>query len=204
MYPEKQRYENLQHGYYPGVGEYDIPKLTGSKRTEIPELVGFNYARTAKDKSGKGVHFFLDDYQFTRLWNRPADYLQLLKQFEFVLAPDFSLYNDFPAAMQIYNHYRKHWLGAYWEGNGIEVIPTVCWSDESSFDWCFDGEPVGGTVAVSAIGTQNSRQAKQAFLLGYDEMIRRLEPETIIFYGNVPDECKGNIVRIKSFQSKFG
>lgn len=203
MYPEKQRYENLQHGYFPCEGQYDIPKLAGSKRTNIPELVGFNYAKTTKDKRNKGVHFFLDDYQFTRLWNRPYDYLSLLKQFAFVLTPDFSLYSDFPAAMQIYNHYCKHWLGAYWEQNGIEVIPTICWSDEKSFDWCFDGEPLGGTVAVSSVGTQNNSQAKQAFLLGYDEMIRRLNPETIIFYGGVPDECRGNIVGIKAFQESF-
>ena len=29
-------------------------------------------------------------------------------------------------------------------------------------------------------------------------MIKRLQPETIIFYGNIPAECKGNIVRIKA------
>lgn len=203
MYPEKQRYENLQHGYYPGEGIYDIPKLKGSKRNKMSELVGFNYAKTIKSKNNKGVHFFLDDYQFTRLWNRPADYLPLLKQFDFVLTPDFSLYSDFPVAMQIYNHYRKHWLGAYWEDNGIEVIPTICWSDEKSFSWCFDGEPVGGTVAVSSIGTQNNNQAKQLFIDGYNQMIKRLNPETIIFYGDVPDECKGNIVRIRAFQDKF-
>lgn len=203
MYAEKMKYENLQHGYYPCEGKYDIPKLTGSKRSKLPELVGFNYAKTVKDKSNKGVHFFLDDYQFVRLWNRPYDYLDLLKQCEFVLTPDFSLYSDFPVAMQIYNHYRKHCLGAFWEENGIEVIPTVCWNDENSFDFCFDGEPMGGTVAVSSVGTQNNKQTKQAFLLGYSEMINRLNPETIIFYGNVPDECKGNIIRIKAFQEKF-
>lgn len=105
--------------------------------------------------------------------------------------------------MQIYNHYRKHWLAAYWQYNGISVIPTICWSDQSSFEWCFDGEPVGGTVAVSSIGTQKSRQTKKAFLDGYNTMLGRLNPETIIFYGKVPSECKGNIIEIKSFQEKI-
>lgn len=203
MYPKKQKYENLQHEYYPGEGIYDIPKLTGSKITDIPELIGFNYAKTAKNRQDKGVHFFLDDYQFLRLWNNPTAYLEMLGEFRCVMAPDFSLYADFPTAIQIYNHYRKHWLGALWESKGIEVIPTICWSDESSFEWCFDGEPVGSTVAVSSIGTQNNRQVKQMFLQGYNEMIRRLKPSTIIFYGNVPDECHGNIVRVKAFQEKF-
>ena len=199
----KQRYENLQHGFYACAGKYDIPQLIGTKITDIPELIGFNYAKTAKDRQNKGLHFFLDDYQFLRLWNNPTAYLELIKSFRCVLTPDFSLYADFPVAMQIYNHYRKHWLGAFWEENGIEVIPTVCWSNEKSFEWCFDGEPVGGTVAVSSVGTQNNKTAKQLFILGYNEMIRRLNPSKIIFYGDVPDECWGNIVRISAFQDKF-
>ena len=46
-------------------------------------------------------------------------------------------------------------------------------------------------------------EAKQLFIDGYAEMVRRLHPEKIIFYGNVPAECTGNIVRIKAFQDKF-
>lgn len=34
-------------------------------------------------------------------------------------------------------------------------------------------------------------------------MLERLEPTQIIFYGTVPEECKGNIVQVKSFQEKF-
>jgi len=34
-------------------------------------------------------------------------------------------------------------------------------------------------------------------------MCEKLRPETILFYGNVPDECKGNIVHIKAFQDKW-
>lgn len=203
MYESKSRYENLQYSQFEGAGKYNIPQIKGSNRTDIAELIGFNYAKTAKSTSGKGLHFFLDDYQFQRLWNNPPQYVSPLKRFDFVLSPDFSLYTDFPAAMQIYNHYRKHWLAAYWESFGIEVIPTIGWSAEDSFEWCFDGEPTGGTVAVSSVGTQNSSHAKKLFLDGYNEMINRLSPETIIFYGSVPEECRGNIIKIKPFQEKF-
>lgn len=202
MVLQKYRYDNF--GLFPEfecAGKYDTPILKGEK-LHNREFIGFNYATSSKEFD-KGVHFFLDDYQFARVWRDPPKYAEILKRFDCVMTPDFSLYTDFPVAMQIYNHYRKHALGAYWQSLGMTVIPTLCWSDEKSFDWCFDGEPVGATVAVSSVGTQINKRAKENFLLGYNEMIKRLHPETVIFYGNVPDECRGEIVRIKTFQDKF-
>ena len=113
------------------------------------------------------------------------------------------MFSDFPIAMQIYNHYRKHWLGAYYQLQGVKVIPTLCWSNTESFEWCFDGEPSNSTVAVSSVGTQEDKKSKMLFLAGYEKMLEKLKPEKIIFYGNIPDECKGDIIHIKAFQDKF-
>ena len=133
----------------------------------------------------------------------PTKYTTLLNEFHSVMAPDFSLYTDYPKAIQIYNHYRKQWLGAFWQALGMRVIPTIAWSDRESFSWCFDGTPKGATVAVSSVGTQRNKITKALFIEGWDEMIKRVAPETIIFYGEIPKECNGNIVRVKSFQEKF-
>lgn len=85
----------------------------------------------------------------------------------------------------------------------MSVIPTIAWSDKESYKWCFDGTPKHSTIAVSSVGTQNDNAAKAAFIDGWNECICRLEPETILFYGKVPEECSGNIIRIKAFQEKF-
>ena len=126
-----------------------------------------------------------------------------LNRFRYVLTPDFSTYTDFPKVIQIYNHYRKHWIGAYLQEYGCRVIPTISWSTPDSYEWCFDGEPEGGTVAVSSVGCMKNKRSKELFLQGYKAMIERLHPESIIFYGSVPEECTGNIVRIKAFHEKF-
>lgn len=202
QYRQGCNYENLNKAIFDGTGIYGIPRLF-PEHCNTNNFIGFNFAKTCKQPYDKGIHFFVDDYQFTRLWNNPDAYLELLKRFKCVCSPDFSTYTDFPKAIQIYNHYRKHWLGAYWQSNGITVIPTIGWSDKASFDWCFDGEPIGGVVAVSSVGTQKSKETKAAFMSGYNEMLSRLQPEIICFYGNVPDECKGNIIRLTAFQEKF-
>mgnify|MGYP004612241943 FL=1 len=202
MYREQRNYENAQRMLFDGVGQYAIPEIEPTQ-FDNAEFVGFNYARGAKGAESKAVHFFLDDYQFTRVWTDPDRYIPMLQRFKYVLTPDFSLYIDFPKPLQIYNHYRKHWLGAYWQMHGINVIPTIGWSDRDSFEWCFDGEPTHSVVAVSSVGTQVRKEARQQFLEGYSEMIERLHPEQIIFYGKVPEECKGNIVRVQAFSDKW-
>lgn len=202
-YRNRRNYENLERRIFDGVGEYGIPEIQPTPYEGGCEWISFNYAKSCEKREGKGVHFFVDDYQFNRLWTNIDRYIPMLSEFSYVMSPDFSTYTDFPKAIQIYNHYRKHWAGAYLQEAGIQVIPTISWSTPDSFEWCFDGEPEGATVAVSSVGCMNSKEKKALFLAGYAEMVRRLRPETIIFYGNVPDECMGNIVRIKAFQDKF-
>lgn len=202
-YRASRGYENLERRIFDGVGEYGIPVLKATQLNDECEFVGFNYAAQCRDRQNRGVHFFVDDYQFNRLWTNIDRYVPMLSEFQYVMSPDFSLYTDFPKAIQIYNHYRKHWVGAYLQEAGVSVIPTITWSTPDSYDWCFDGEPEGGTVAVSSVGCMNSRERKELFVSGYREMVRRLHPEKIIFYGAMPPECTENIVRIKAYQDKF-
>ena len=184
---------NLHIGSFDSTGEFDTPVLEPVQLNRYFDWVSFNNAAACRERYRFGVHFFIDDYLFERFWNWPARYLELLKEFPAVMTPDFSLFTDWPLAVQIYNHFRKHQLGAYMQANGIRVIPTICWGDWESYSWCFDGEPIGGTVAVSSVGARRDRESKEAFVDGYREMMDRLSPSKIIFFGDVPSECEGNI-----------
>lgn len=203
MYRQQRNYENLNLMIYEGVGRYNVPQIQPIYDFHVDNWISFNFVRTCDDPEIHGVHFFIDDYQFTRLWSSPKAYVEKLSQFQAVCTPDFSTYTDFPKAVQIYNHYRKHWLGKFWQDNGITVIPTISWSDEESYEWCFDGEPVGGVVAVSSVGTQSQKETAELFVNGYREMMKRLKPKAVIIYGLVPDECEGNIIPVRAFQEKW-
>lgn len=189
--------ENLDKMSFEGVGKYGIPQIEAVTAYPESEFVPMNYANSTKDRATKNLHCFVDDYQFVRYWNQPDRYIPMLSEFRAVCSPDFSTYTDMPLAMQIYNHYRKHWLAAYWQANGMTVYPTISWSTPDSCDWCFDGEPVGGIVAVSSVGTQKNKESQRLFLAGYEEMMKRLQPTWVIFYGKVPKECDRNVIRIE-------
>ena len=182
--------ENTERFVFPGVGKYGIPAIQPETDIRIDKLewISFNYALTAKDKAAKGVHFYLDDYQFARVWNQPDRYVPLLREFGAVLSPDFSIYRDHPQAVQIWNTYKRHWLAAYWQQQGVKVLPTLSWGGKESFEWCFDGEPENAIVSISTVGILNDSESTELFQQGCSEAIRQLNPTQILWYGKpVPD-----------------
>ena len=62
----------------------------------------------------------------------------------------------------------------------MQVIPTISWSDERSFEWCFDGEPHNSVVSVSTIGIMRTKETQKAFTKGYDKMLEVVEPTQIL------------------------
>lgn len=161
------------------TSELNIPKLEPEYIDAPESLIGFNYVRSSEDRNA-GVHFFIDDYQFERVWNSPEENADILHGFRCAFTPDFSLYSNMPKAMMIWNTYRSRLLGQYWQRQNIHVIPTVSWAGEESFGFCFDGLPKCATLAVSTVGT---KKAKDVFELGFSAMVETLRPKRILLYG---------------------
>lgn len=145
-------------------------------------MVGFNYAKTTQDTAAC-IHFFVDDYQFERCWSQPMKYVELLKKFDSVLTPDFSMYLDMPLPMQRWNTYRSRAFGYLCQKAGIEVIPTLSWAYETSYEFCFDGLEPGGTYAVSTVGVKRDENAVAIWFAGMEEAMKRLKPARILQYG---------------------
>lgn len=204
----KENILNLGYAQFAGVGKYDIPQIESvSGIPEVKEWIGFNYVLSDKNPNGKGVHFFVDDYQFERVWNNPDAYIEKLKRYECVLAPDFSPYGDMPLATQIFNHYRKHWVAAYWQMHGVTVIPTIRSSTDSrSLEWYLDGEPMNCPVAYSSMWLREDRKdIYEAGKKEYETMIANLNPSQILVYGNIypfMENEKDKIIRIEKFTEK--
>lgn len=163
------------------AGKYQMPIV--KPVNHIPtDLLSFNYMLSS-DKYEKGIHFFVDDYQFERLWKNPYKYIDNLKKYDCVLTPDFSLYREMPVANQLWNVYRSRLIGYILQQNGLTVIPTLQWCDKASYEFCFDGLGQGGTVAISTIGVKQDETAKELFFKGMDKAMEILKPDCVINYG---------------------
>lgn len=185
--------KRLVRNQFEMVGEFDIP-LIKKQDIDLTKIKLFNYSNTKyndiKNKN-KTIHFFLHDYRFEHMYSNAEMAIEKIKQYYAVCTPDFSLYTDMPLLLQMYSVFKNRWCGAFWQSQGLNVIPTISWSDERSFSFCFDGIETGSIVSIS---THGNRKCKEEFMLGYNKMLEKIKPCAILCYGKPFEEMKGNLI----------
>ena len=172
-------------------GAYGFPRLERVERQDVDSVVPFNVLKASSDRK-RWMHFFIDDYQFERVYRKPFAYVPLFQEARGILTPDFSMYVDMPRALQIHNCYRSRAFARYLQRLGLRIVPSVSWSDRDSFSWCFDGIEEGSSVALSTNGTFESFETRAAFLDGFYEMLRRIRPCQVIVVGRLPEQLTRN------------
>lgn len=173
---------------------------------EPKSLIPFSKIIYAKDY-GSYVHFYEDDYKFEKFWNNPNRYLQILKKFDGVITPDFSLYRDMPLVMQAWNTYRSRSLGHWLQEKGVNVIPNVRFADSRSYEFCCDGICKGSTISIGSHGCLKNRIERGYFKKGVDFVINKLAPNRVIIYGKAPNDIfkvyKDRGIEIFQFDSEY-
>lgn len=187
---------------YESSNEYGIPDLE-YQENELPDnLVPYNIrVRSQLGYTGLGIHFYLDDYRFEQCWVKPEVGLERVRAAQVALTPDFSLFMDMPKAVQIYNTYRNRWVGKFWQEREIKIIPTLSWSDEDSYKFCFLGIPKGMNVSVSTVSV--NKDTKDVFLSGFAEAIRVIQPNKVACYGKPLPEMLELHDYIKPYRPNF-
>lgn len=175
--------------------KYGIPDLKAPTIQELPEppscLIPYNIrVRSEIGYTDAALSTFLDDYRIEAIFTNPEQSFQRVSKTNIAITPDFSIYQEFPLAAQIWNTYRNRWCGALWQSRGITVIPSISWSDERSFEFCFLGVEYGSPVAISTQGIKWSPEVTEYFYKGYNEMIDRINPRFVICYGKVHKEMR--------------
>ena len=207
---QEQNIHNLVYANYKNdsSGLLEILNMKPAQ-IDIEDLVNtpiqsFDYVLREKRPENIGVHFFMWDYKFERIWNYPDRYTTFLKKFKFVLSPDFSVYRDTPNIVQLYNVYRNRWCGRYWQDNGITVIPTISLGNPDFFKVFCSGVPKNSIIAVSTMGDGRWGDYKM-LKASWNMMLQYLEPSIILLYGkNVVDKLhlEGNIVFKQQLNAK--
>ncbi len=187
------RCEFLYNGQ--STGQFDFP-IIKKQDIDVEKIKFLSFVNTKKEDSenkDKTIHFFTYDWLFEKVYENAEEQLEKLSQYYALLSPDFSLFTNMPLALQIESVFKNRWCGAYWQSMGLKVIPTLSWGDEKSFDFCFDGIEEGSVVAVC---TYYREVDAESFMLGYNEMLKRIKPSVVICYDEPFKAMKGNIIEV--------
>jgi hypothetical protein len=187
------------------AGPFEFPVI--QPESSVPKrLIAFSEAVGSKDHD-QWVHFFEDDYLFERIWRNPKRYLEILKHFNGVIMPDFSVYRDMPYAMQLWNIYRSRAIGFWLQKNGVKVIVNIRYGDIRTYAFCCDGAPRCCTIAVGTHGTLKYSDDKKHFVEGLELTVTKLRPTTIVVYGAAPesvfDVYRERGIEVVQFDSDF-
>jgi hypothetical protein len=182
-----QTIESYFRNDYLTDGKYDFP-VVKNQVVDLSDLTLIRFSNAVRNEhqhADATVHFFEEDEDFDEVWKNPSVYLDELKQYRQVFTPDFSLYTDMPLTLQLINTFRNRWCGAYWQEHGLTVIPTITWSDEWSYEFCFDAVEKGTCVAVTTLGCSD---VKELYMAGFAIMCRVIDPACVICYASPFEE----------------
>ena len=128
-------------------------------------------------------HFFTSDSNFESYWNNPFRYLRFLQQLGFVMSTDFSLYTNMVLMQKLWNSFRNKLLSAFYQRNGINLIPAPSWGDLVNIELYMEGWPKESIIAVNSTGIGLDKRCRHIWLEGYHAMLDILKPVHIIRYG---------------------
>lgn len=182
------KYTNQGHYF----GEYEMPEascflsnpmidyiaLYGEKadsKYHFPALCFYEY-----DDKFDGIHGIFDAiyYDNKNLLNK---YRSRLKDFTYVISPDYSICGDIPFIENAYRIFKSRIVGSYLvtKLNKI-VIPNISFVDEKTKEVALSGIAKHSTVALSTKGLLRRGHKLLEYIV--DETLKVIEPSVIILY----------------------
>ena len=155
--------------------------------------------KSTKDKDKKVLLNFMYDKKLEPIYKDIIGYSRKTQDFFAITTPDFSAYRNMEPWKIEENVIHGLWCGAWMQYLGQKVIPTVTWADERTYDICFNYIEKGSVVAISTIGVVNETEA---FLKGFNEMIKRIKPSLILVRGKPIKGMEGRFIFI-DFKDTF-
>jgi len=130
--------------------------------------------RSRKTRMTGTYHFYVSDDRFEALWRDPLDVAN--SACNALVEVNFSVYDDMPRAVAIWQMYRKRWLSRWFQTVGIPIIVDLNISHRHD-DLRFIGVPKGWKAyATRAYSERLDETVKE-----YKQAVEHAGGETILF-----------------------
>ena len=190
---KKLKDANFNTGFYqvPEINDVEIDKPVG-------EVLWSNRKR-CKEKSKYGLVFYEYDCKFDGrdgIYNilkygteeRINKLISELKEFAFVVCPDYSVYGNFPNYKQIDALARSREVGYILSTYGIKVVVNYRATFEWTYELALTGICYNGIVSIGTLGCLKDNESRTLLKDSVRNLIEYVHPRIIIIYGYAPDD----------------
>lgn len=192
---------------FPSANRYGIPELRADMLAEtwptgiwngvapiaqgddLLLLWGSNKFPDNAAGTGQFLGFYVDDERFESVWNDAVRIVGQVMAYGWAaaIAPDFSLWDNDPYAVQIWNHYRSAWVARYWQEAGVRIIPNLnrpATDDPELAEWLMAGFPTTCPVAaVQVRAGNNTAKDREREIRGLHRAFKYCKPDVLVVYG---------------------
>ncbi len=203
---------NFNTGFYqiPDLGDVEIEKPLG--------LVLWSNRNKCENKSKYGLIFYEYDSKFDGedgIYNilkyktdeRVQQLVDELKEFAFVVCPDYSVYGNFPNYKQIEAMSKSREVGYILSTYGIKVVVNFRATYEWSYELALTGICYNGIVSIGTLGCLRDNESRTLLKNSVRALVDHIKPRIIIVYGYAKDDifkvAKDNGAQIWQFDSEI-
>lgn len=163
-------------------GYCDIP-ITPAFNMDIScDIIPFDKMKANRNPE-TGVHFFVDDETICRFINNIYDYLDVLREHVYVIAPDCSSYSALPKMMNLEGIFLSRNVTCFLCEHGIPTIPCYTFSTFDSVEYSMQGIPMFSTVAVGNHVIGRYQVQRDIIEYAIRKLIEIKHPTKLLIYG---------------------
>ena len=181
------------------TGFYQVPAIRNQQIIKPDDLVIWSLRKQCTNKNKCGLVFYefddnFDDFDGMYMilkYGSEADIQRLsdeLKEFAFVVCPDYSVYGNFPNYKQIDALSRSREVGYILSTYGIKVIINYRATYKWTYELALSGMEKHQTVAIGTLGAIRDKESRKMLKDSIDVLIKYIEPHIIVVYGKAPTD----------------
>lgn len=153
--------------------------------------------------------FYVQDEKFENWWHLPAYYVAKMYSagIRNSIVPDYSNWDDWPQALNIYNVYRNFWLGRFFQQCGWRVIPSISFNTlmpEVGWSAIPANPPVAAIQLQTVYNKKDNPQGYARFVQILTRGLATIKPGTLIVYsGNRGREVMADVLNSARYQPEI-
>ena len=119
--PEPLDRANVPDAVWPTDNDWGVPMLDPNMQALAFDQPALVWGATSRKSKMRGTWlFYTEDYRYEALWYDPSPVVNTGAVS--AVEPNFSVYRNMPAAVALWQVYRKRWIARWWQSQGLRII----------------------------------------------------------------------------------